>query len=297
MKPLEFSAPTSLEDALSLLAGGGDKAGMLAGGTDLIIQHRSGRREIGHMIDVKKIPELNVLEYDASSGLRLGAAVACDDLGAYAPAREHYPGLVEGAELIGSTHIQSRASVGGNVCNGSPAADTICALIVQDAMCVVHGAKGEREIAARDFMTGPGQTALQPGELLVEFRLPPPAPHTSSAYLRFIPRNEMDIAVASAAAAITLADDGATCAAAKVAIGAVAATPLLVEAAGVALQGSALQGGALEAAALEAAGNACSAAASPINDLRGTVEYRIHMAGVLTRRAVEIAVNRIKEKS
>ena len=292
MKPLDFSAPTSLDEALGLLAGAGGEAGLLCGGTDLIIQHRGGQREIGHMIDIKKIPELNVLEFDASAGLRLGAAVACDDLGASAPAREHYPALVEGAELIGSTQIQSRASVGGNVCNGSPAADTICALIVHDAVCVLRGPDGEREVAALDFMTGPGQTALKAGELLVEFRLPPPAARSSSAYLRFIPRNEMDIAVASAAVAITLADDGATCAAAKVAIGAVAATPLLVEAAGAALAGS-----ALDAAALETAGKASSAAAKPITDMRGTVEYRVHMAGVLTRRAVDIAVNRIKENA
>lgn len=295
MKPLEFSAPTSLDDALGLLAGEGEKAGILAGGTDLIIQHRAGRRDIGHMIDIKKIPELNVLEFDAESGLRLGAAVACDDLGAYAPAREHYPALVEGAELIGSIQIQSRASVGGNVCNGSPAADTICALIVLDAVCVLRGAKGGREVAARDFMTGPGQTALEPGELLVEFRLPAPAPRSASAYLRFIPRNEMDIAVASAAASITLTDDGATCASAKVSIGAVAATPLLVEAAGAALAGAVIEGAALDSVALQAAGKASSAAASPINDMRGTVEYRTHMAGVLTQRAVEIAVRRIKE--
>ena len=287
---MEFSAPASLEDALSLLAGEGEKAGILAGGTDLIIQHRGGRREIGHMVDVKKIPELNVLEFDTDTGLRLGAAVACDDLGAYAPAQQHYPALVEGAELIGSTQIQSRASVGGNVCNGSPAADTICALIVHGALCVVRGKDGEREIEAKDFMTGPGQTALKAGELLVEFRLPPPRPNSSSAYLRFIPRNEMDIAVASAAAAITLADDGVTCARAKVAIGAVAATPLLVDAAITALEGS-----TLDASALEAAGRASSAAAKPITDMRGTVEYRTHMAGVLTQRAVEIAARRIKE--
>ena len=292
MKPLEFSAPATLDEALGLLAGEGGKAGVLAGGTDLIIQHRGGHRDIGHMIDIKKIPELNVLEFDPKSGLRLGAAVACDDLGAFAPAREHYPGLVEGAELIGSTQIQSRASIGGNVCNGSPAADTICALMVNEAVCVLRGKNGEREVAAVDFMLGPGTTALEQGELLVEFRLPAPAPRSSSAYLRFIPRNEMDIAVASAAADITLAEDGKTCAAARIAIGAVGPTPILVAEAGAALEGS-----ALDKAALEAAGKASSAAAKPITDMRGTLEYRVHMAGVLTRRAVEAAIGRIKESA
>jgi carbon-monoxide dehydrogenase medium subunit len=292
LKPLEFSSPTSLDEALGLLAKQGGNAGILSGGTDLIIQYRGGRTSFGHMIDIKRIPELNVLSFDPAQGLRLGAAVACDTLGAYRPAREHYPGLVEAAELIGSTQIQSRATVGGNVCNGSPAADTICPLIVLDATCLVRGAKGEREVAAVNFMTGPGETVLEPGELLVEFRLPPRPPRGSDAYLRFIPRNEMDIAVASAAAAITLAEDGKTCAEAKVAIGAVAATPLLVEAAGAVLTGS-----ALDDAALEAAGKACSAAARPIDDIRGTAEYRVHMAGVLTRRAIKIATERAGEVS
>ncbi|MCZ6646169.1 MAG: xanthine dehydrogenase family protein subunit M [SAR324 cluster bacterium] len=287
---MEFSAPATLDEALGLLAGTGDQTGVLAGGTDLIIQHRSGHRDIGHMIDIKKIPELNVLDFDTKTGLRLGAAVACDDLGAFAPAQKHYPGLVEGAELIGSTQIQSRASVGGNVCNGSPAADTICPLIVLEAVCVVRGKDGEREVAAIDFMTGPGQTALQQGELLVEFRIPPPPPRSSDAYLRFIPRNEMDIAVASAAVAITLADDGKTCVSAKIAIGAVGPTPILVEEAAAALEGRELVN-----AALEAAGKASSAAAKPITDMRGTVEYRVHMAGVLTRRAASMALERIQE--
>ncbi len=287
MKPLEFSRPATLDEAVALLAKEGANAGALAGGTDLIIQHRAGAKEFGHMVDIKNIPELNVLSFDAGEGLRLGAAVACDTLGTYEPARRHYPGLVEGAELIGSTQIQSRASVGGNVCNGSPAADTICSLIVLDAVCVIRGSGGSREVAAIDFMTGPGQTALQPGELLVEFKIPPRPAKSSDAYLRFIPRNEMDIAVASAAVAITLADDGKTCAAAKIAIGAVAATPLLVADAGAALTGS-----SVDDAALQAAGKASSAAAKPINDIRGTVEYRIHMSGVLTQRAASIAFER-----
>jgi carbon-monoxide dehydrogenase medium subunit len=257
LKPLEFSSPTSLDEALGLLAKQGGNAGILSGGTDLIIQYRGGRTSFGHMIDIKRIPELNVLSFDPAQGLRLGAAVACDTLGAYRPAREHYPGLVEAAELIGSTQIQSRATVGGNVCNGSPAADTICPLIVLDATCLVRGAKGEREVAAGDFMTGPGETVLEPGELLVEFRLPPRPPRGSDAYLRFIPRK-----------------------------------PLLVEAAGAVLTGS-----ALDDAALEAAGKACSAAARPIDDIRGTAEYRVHMAGVLTRRAIKIATERAGEVS
>jgi len=284
VRPLDFSAPTSLADALRLL--GGDSA-LLCGGTDLIIQMRAGRRDVGHMVDVKKIPELNVLEFDPVKGLRLGAAVACMRLGEFQPAVRHYPGLVEGAELIGSTQIQGRASVGGNLCNGSPAADSVCGLIVLNAVCVVEGSKGRREIEAKDFMTGPGKTALRPDELLVEIRVPVPARRSSSAYLRFIPRNEMDIAVAGAAASVTLADDGKTVRAAIVAIGAVGPTPLLVPGAATALLGK-----PVDEASLAEAAAAASAAAQPISDVRGPADYRRHMAGLLTRQAIVIAAER-----
>jgi len=290
LKPLEFHAPTTLDEAIGLLAAGGQDVGILGGGTDLIIQYRAGRRAFGHMLDVKKIPELNVLSYDDATGLRLGAAVCCDAFTEYAPALKHYPGLVEGAELIGSTQIQSRATVGGNVCNGSPAADTICSLIVLGATCVVAGPGGTREVAAKDFMTGPGQTVLQPGELLVELRVPPRPARSADAYLRFIPRNEMDIAVAGAATTLTLAEDGTTVQDARVAIGAVGPTPILVEAAGAALVGR-----KLDAAALDAAAKASEAAANPISDVRGTAEFRRHLAGVLTRRTIEIAAHRIQQ--
>ncbi len=174
MKPFAFSAPATVAEAIALLSKEKAGAGLLSGGTDLIVQIRDGRREIGHMIDVKKIPELNVFSYSAKQGLRLGAAVPCFLLAGNDAAVRHYPSLTEGAELIGSTQIQSRATVGGNLCNGSPAADSVCSLMVLNAVCIVAGSGGKREIPAREFMTGPGRTALQAGELLVEIRLPPP---------------------------------------------------------------------------------------------------------------------------
>jgi carbon-monoxide dehydrogenase medium subunit len=290
VKPLEYTAPATLADALRLIGANGAGTGVLGGGTDLIIQWRAGRRELAHMVDVKKIPELNVLEYTAAQGLRLGAAVSCARLTEFEPARKHYPGLVEGAALIGSTQIQSRATVGGNVCNGSPAADAICALIVLGAQCVLQGPQGQREVPAEQIMTGPGRTALKPGELLVEFRIPVPAPRTGTAYQRFIPRNEMDIAVAGAASLVTLAADGKV-QRAVVALGAVAPTPIKVEAAG-----KAVQGGKLDERALDQAAQAASAACSPISDLRGPAEYRRHLAGVLTRRTLQLAAQRAAGK-
>ena len=289
MKPIEFDSPTSLQDAIRLAGTDPASVGLLGGGTDMIIQWRGGRKDYSRIVDLKHIPELNVLEFDKTKGLRLGAAVACSTLGEFKPALQHYPGLVEGAELIGSMQIQSRATVGGNVCNGSPAADSICALIVLGAVAYIQGPKGTRELPTGQIMIGPGKTALQPGEILIEFRIPAPAPKSSSAYLRFIPRNEMDIAVAGAGVNLTLAADGQTVTHAMVAIGAVGPTPILVEAAAKALIGK-----KIDEASLKAASDASSAAAKPISDVRGPAEYRRHLAGVLTRRSIEIAARRAR---
>jgi carbon-monoxide dehydrogenase medium subunit len=201
-----------------------------------------------------------------------------------------FPGLVEAVQLIGSTQIQGRSTVGGNLCNASPAADTTCALIVNRAQCIIAGPRRERTVAAEHFCTGPGKTVLEPGELLVAIRIPRPSPGTADAYLRLIPRSEMDIAVVGAAVSLTLGADG-ICTAARVAIGAVAPTALLVPEAADALIGS-----RLDEAALARAANAASAAARPIDDKRGTVSYRRTVAGVLTRRAALIAAERAKGK-
>ena len=287
MKPLEYFAPTTLQAALDMAAQTGVR--FLCGGTDLIIQHRAGLVNVERMVNIKKIPDLNVLEYSDSKGLRLGAAVSCQRFTEDAAAIRHYPALVEGAELIGSVQIQTRASLGGNICNGSPAGDTIAPLMVLDARCLIAGPAGVREVCAKDFITAPGRTVLQKGEVLVEFIVPPVAPCTSSAYLRFIPRNEMDIAVADAAVSLTMEDDKKTVKAAKVAIGAVAPTVLLVDEAAAALVGS-----VLEETALSVAARACTEAAQPIDDARGTAVYRKHMAGVLFRRAAVLALERVQ---
>ncbi len=204
---------------------------------------------------------------------------------------ESYPGLAEAVGLIGSTQIQGRASVGGNLCNASPAADTVPALLALGAECVVAGPGGQRTLAIEDFVLGPGRTALGAGELLVELRIGPRPPRSADAYLRFIPRTEMDIAVVGAGVDLTLEPDG-RCSAARVALGAVAPTVIDVPEAA-----AALVGGAVDEAALERAGEAASAATRPINDKRGTVAFRHKVAGVLTRRAVTIAAARAAERS
>ena len=285
MHELHYEAPTSLDQAIGLLAAAGDDGRMLAGGTDLIIQMRAGVREPGQVIDAKKIPELQTLSYDAQSGLRLGAALACCEIIDNPTVRQHYPGLVEAAGLIGSDQILARASVGGNVCNGSPAADTTPALIALNATCHIAGPNGTREVAVEDVVTAPGQTALAADELLVEFRIPAPPAKAADCYQRFIPRNEMDIAVVGVGSCVAL--DGDTCSAARIGLGAVAARPLLAEEAGAALVGK-----PLDDVAIDAAAKLAQAAASPISDMRGTAEFRTHLVGVLTRRTLEEAAAR-----
>ena len=289
MHELHYEAPTSLDQAIGLLAAAGDDGRMLAGGTDLIIQMRAGVREPGQVIDAKKIPELQTLSYDARSGLRLGAALACCEIIDNPTVRQHYPGLVEAAGLIGSDQILARASVGGNVCNGSPAADTTPALIALGATCHIAGPNGTREVAVEDVVTAPGQTALAADELLVEFRIPAPPAKTADCYQRFIPRNEMDIAVVGVGSCVAL--DGDTCSAARIGLGAVAARPLLAKEAG-----DALVGKPLDDAAIDAAAKLAQAAASPISDMRGTAEFRTHLVGVLTRRTLEEAAARARAR-
>ena len=277
MRPLEFSAPGSLDEAIKLLSGSAGPVGVLGGGTDLIIQYRGGRKELGHMVDVKKIPELNVLSFDAKAGLRLGAAVSCMSLGEFKSAVQHYPGLVEGAELIGSTQIQSRATVGGNVCNGSPAADSICGLIVHNGVCVVQGPKGKREIQAAQMMTGPGKTALQPGEFLERIRIPLD-PSWRFATCKITKRQDQDISAVAAGFAVRLDGQGRV-AEARLAYGGMAATPKRASHAEAALTGRpwSLDGVTAARAALERD-------FQPLTDMRAGAGYRQLVAGNLLLR-------------
>ena len=288
MHEIQYEAPSTLDQALKLLGGLGERARPLCGGTDILIQMRAGVRRQEHLVDIKNIPELRQLSFDAKTGLRLGAAVACIEVYESPLMHSHYPGLTEAAHLIGSLQIQNRASIGGNLCNGSPAADSAPALIALGAIAKIAGRAGTREVPVESFVVSPGRTVLQPGELLVEFLIPAPRAHCSDAYLRLIPRNEMDIAVAGVGAAITL--DGDQCIAARIALGAVGPTPILASKAAQALIGK-----KLEAAAIEQAGKLATEASSPIDDMRGTAEYRRHIVAVLTRRAVAIAADRARK--
>ena len=287
MKQIRFAAPTSIDEAVGLLAEANGSARVLAGGTDLLVQLRSGMIRPELIVDIKQIPELRAVSSE-DGGFRVGAAVAGAELGEHPEIPKVWPGIVEGFELIGSTQIQGRASLGGNLCNASPAADSVPAMIAAGVTCTIVGPGGTRDANVEDIVTGPGQTSLKNGEFIVSFHLPARPANSGDAYLRFIPRTEMDIAVVGAGVSLTLDGDG-TCTAARVSLGAVAPTALLV-----ADCASALIGTKLDDDAMANLAAAASAACNPINDKRGTIEYRTKVAGVLARRAVGIAMERAR---
>ncbi|MDE0669716.1 MAG: xanthine dehydrogenase family protein subunit M [Acidimicrobiia bacterium] len=283
---MRYAAPTSVAEAVALL-GTEPNSRVFAGATDLVPQLRAGRPEPGVAIDLKKIPRLTGVAIDDGTW-RIGAAAPTSDLTANEALTADVPGLVYASGLIGSDQIQNRASLGGNLCNASPAADAVPPLLVNTAQAVVAGPDGERTVPVADIPTGPGRTSLRPGEFVVEFLIDRPPPGTADAYLRLIPRTEMDIAIVGAAARITLDADG-SCVAAAIALGAVAPTVITVPAAS-----GGLIGQPIDARALAAVAAAASAAASPIDDKRGTVTYRRQVAGVLAKRAVAEAAGRAR---
>ncbi|HZZ89074.1 MAG TPA: xanthine dehydrogenase family protein subunit M [Caulobacteraceae bacterium] len=289
MPQFEFLAPSSVDDAVKALMSA-PAARVLAGGTDLIVQMRAGRQKPGAVIDLKRIPGATGIRRDADGGFTIGAATSGATIGENADLVRAWPGVVEAANLIGSTQVQGRASLGGNLCNASPAADSVPALIAARAVCVIVGPAGRREAPVEAIQAGPGRTTLQPGEFILEFRLPPRPKRAADAYLRLIPRTEMDIAVVGAGVSLALDADGAITDA-HVSLGAVAPTCLLVADAG-----AALVVGKLDDAALDKLDAAARAACNPIDDKRGTIDYRIKIAGVLARRAAAIAYSRAEAR-
>ena len=286
---MDYRSPGSVREAVDLLASHAGTAHVLAGGTDLLVKLRAGFVAPQLVVDVKAIPQLRGIATDAR-GFRIGAAVSCAEIGEHAALSAAWPGVVEALQLIGSTQIQGRATLGGNLCNASPAADSVPALIAANAVCEVAGPAGDREVPVEKLITGPGRNALARGEFVLAFRLPQPDAHSGDAYLRFIPRTEMDIAVVGVGVALTL-DAAGMCTRARIGLGAVAPTPLLVTSAAKALIGS-----RVDEAALAALVAAASAACNPIDDKRGTVAYRTKVAGVLARRAAEIAYERARNR-
>jgi carbon-monoxide dehydrogenase medium subunit len=287
LKWFDYECPRTVEAAVGLLSTPGRKVRALAGGTDLIVQLRAGRRDADLVVDVKEIGELNELRLD-SAGLLIGAAVPCYRIYNDPAIARAWPGIIDAVSIIGGTQIQGRATLGGNLANAAPSADAVPVLIALGARCRIAGPAGKRSLAVEDFCVAPGRNALAPGELLVSVEIPAQPAHSGAAYLRFIPRNEMDIAVVGVGASVAL-EDGVF-RAARIALASVAPTPLFVPAAGESLIGK-----PVGEAAIQAASEIAQAAAKPITDMRGTAAYRRHLCGVMTRRALGGAIARARE--
>lgn len=289
MQAFDYVAAQSVDEVIGLLSEKGERARVLSGGTDLLVALREGRRTAEVVIDVKGLPETTEMTYDPEKGLTLGAAVPCHRMYDDDAIASAYSGLMDSAHLIGGTQIQGRASMGGNLCNASPAADSTPNLIAYGAICNIAGPNGRRELPVEEFCVGPGRNALENGEFLISLSIPAPKPGFGAAYLRFIPRNEMDIAVVGVGAAVQLDESRSKFVSARISLGAVAPTPLFVKEAGDSLVGKSVTDEAVAEAAKIA-----QAAAKPISDMRGTAEYRKHLAGVITRRTLENAIKRAK---
>ncbi|MFZ2737870.1 MAG: xanthine dehydrogenase family protein subunit M [Burkholderiaceae bacterium] len=287
MSDMRFEVPKTVEAAVAMLGAAKGQVKIMAGGTDLLIQMKMGRIAPQLVVDVKSIPELTNITLE-DGAYRFGAAVTCMELHDHPYFSKAWPGLTEAAMLIGSTQIKGRATVGGNLCNGSPAADSTPALIAAGAVASVVGPLGRREVRVEDIVTGPGKTSLAQGEIVTSFLLPKRLANSGDAYLRFTPRTEMDIAVVGAGINFTL-DASGVCVEARVGLGAVAERPLLVPEAAKALIGT-----RIDEQALASLGAAVSAACRPIDDKRGTKEFRIKVAGVMARRAAVIALERAR---
>ncbi|MEC7489101.1 MAG: xanthine dehydrogenase family protein subunit M [Pseudomonadota bacterium] len=282
---MRYEAPGTLSAAVTLLRGEDGISKVLAGGTDVLVQMHADMIEPDLIVDIKQIAEMHEVKCD-DGAWRFGAAVTGKELMDNKEFNAAWPGVMDGVRLIGSVQVRGRATVGGNLCNASPAADSIPPMIAADAIATIFGPDGEREIALEDIITGPGQTCLTEGEIVVSFHLPKRPARSGDAYLRFTPRTEMDIAVVGCGVNLTL-DESGTCTDARVSLGAVAARPLLVQEAAATLIGTTVDDVAMEALAA-----AASAACRPIDDKRGTVEYRTEVAGVLAQRAATIALER-----
>jgi carbon-monoxide dehydrogenase medium subunit len=288
MHEFNYTAPDSLAAALAVLAKNGAQARLLAGGTDLIVAMRVGRRQPDMVVDAKRITELNELTIN-DAGLIIGAAVPCRTLWENKQIRARYPAVVDSAELIGGVAIQGRATLGGNLCNAAPSADSIPTLIALGAVAHIASATGARQLPVEQICVAPGKTCLAADELLVKIHIPAPVKHAGARFMRFIPRNEMDIAVVNVAAAVVLNGAGDKFVSARIALGSVAPTPLFVQAAGDALAGKPVTEESIAAAAQIA-----MEAARPIDDMRGTIRQRKHLTKVLTARAIRDAVQRAK---
>ena len=290
MRAFEYHAPTSLNEAISLLQEHGEAARPLAGGTDLVVQMKEKTTKFAapsHIVSLLRVPELSGVSFSESEGLRIGAGATMSQVADSPIIRERYRAIAEGAALVGSIQTMNMATVGGNLCNAAPSADIAPPLLAFEAEAVIVGPSGRRKLVLEEFFLGPGKTALAADELLAEVRVPLPPPGTGSAYDRHTPRKQMDIAVVGVAAALTMA--GERIERARVALGAVAPTSVRAPQAEAALEGQAPSDELFARAA-----DVSAAECSPIADLRGSAEFRRHIVRVMTKRMLREALDRAR---
>ena len=290
MKYVDYERPTNLKAALEILQNNGETTKILAGGTDILTKLRIRREQPDLLLDSKEIPELNELSYNPDSGLTVGGAVPFYKLYAHADVIKYYQSIVDSTKIIGGIPIQGRATLGGNLCNAAPSADAIPTLIVLGATASIHSLNDSREVPISEFCTGPGSTILNTNEIVVSINIPSPKQNTGAHYMRFIPRNEMDIAVVGVGTSVELSDDGSKFKDAQVSLASVAPTPLHVTSIT-----DYLSGKEINDENIEKAGELAKDATKPISDMRGTAEYRQHLCTVLTKRSLKQSIERAKE--
>jgi len=285
VRRFHLALPRSIEDCLKLLAERGPEAKLVAGGTDLLPQMKNGLIKPAAVIDLSGVADLRVLRREDGAGLRVGASVAAREIELDPYTRSAYPALAESGALVGSVQIRNLATVGGNLCNAAPSADMAPPLMALEAEAIIAGPRGRRRVPMADFFTGVRRTVLAPDELLVELIVPAPGPRSGGQYLRHTPRRELDIAVVGVASQVTLSDG--VCRKARIALAAVAPTPIRATAAERALEGQ-----PLTAQHIARAAQLAVEAARPISDQRGSADFRRHLVGVLTRRTLTTALER-----
>ena len=290
MKYVDYERPTNLKAALEILQNNGETTKILAGGTDILTKLRIRREHPDLLLDSKEIPELNELSYNPDSGLTVGGAVPFYKLYAHADVIKYYQSIVDSTKIIGGIPIQGRATLGGNLCNAAPSADAIPTLIVLGATASIHSLNDSREVPISEFCTGPGSTILNTNEIVVSINIPSPKQNSGAHYMRFIPRNEMDIAVVGVGTSVELSDDGSKFKDAQVSLASVAPTPLHVTSIT-----DYLSGKEINDENIEKAGELAKDATKPISDMRGTAEYRQHLCTVLTKRSLKQSIERAKE--
>jgi len=290
VKSFSYAAPRTLDEAIALIVQANGEAKPMAGGTDLLSQVKEGWHQPSVLVDMKGIPEANRLEFVPGEGLHIGSAVSYTDAARYSPLGEFYPSIRDACLLVGSVQIRNRASIGGNICNAAPSADTAPPLLVYQAQVVIAGPHGQRQVPLEEFFLGPGQTVLAPDELLIEVVVPPPPANSGSMYLRFAPREEMDIAVAGVASLVILDPRGRRCQRACIALAAVAPTPIRAREAEALLEGR-----EITEDLMRQAGHLAAQASRPITDVRGSAKYRREMVIVLTRHTLAGCLARLKK--